>query len=391
MTTHTQNSDLIQTGSFTDALDFGASGDTWIIGSGVSVTSQTGSGVDSNGFSDNTLMNYGFIVSLGANKYGVNLYHGSELVVNAAGAEIISSGTESFSAAVHLEGPNGDHVDNLGTISAVENGINFDQEAAGIGVFNNGTIFGELCGIKDQSFTDGGTFTNAGTISSKSDAIVAGGNIFPTIVTTVKNLFGATISAPVNAIVVGTLELTNFGSILGNVRTTSSGTSVIINKGVITGQVLLEGEGNDTFNGAGGRSGAITATGNDIIILGKGSAQLHVGGGSDTITAGPGHDQFIFDSALAGQVEIIKKFVHGNDKIVLSLSDFAGLGTAGLALSAMHFDIGHATHANPEIVYNATNGFLFYDANGSAPGGLTHFATLAGHPAISHADFILEA
>jgi hypothetical protein len=41
------------------------------------------------------------------------------------------------------------------------------------------------------------------------------------------------------------------------------------------------------------------------------------------------------------------------------------------------------------IVYNPTNGRLSYDANGSVPGGETHFATLAPHLELSSGDFLV--
>ncbi|MGO4835376.1 calcium-binding protein, partial [Rhizobiaceae sp. 2RAB30] len=41
------------------------------------------------------------------------------------------------------------------------------------------------------------------------------------------------------------------------------------------------------------------------------------------------------------------------------------------------------------IIYNTTTGALIYDSNGNAAGGAVHFATLAGHPAITAADFVV--
>src|SRR5258708_6716106 len=92
-------------------LDFNGSdtGDTWTIQANIFVTSQTGTGVDSNGATDNTLINNGHIVSLGSNKYGVNLYNGTEILINEGGADIFSAGTSSFSAGVHFDGTTGNH------------------------------------------------------------------------------------------------------------------------------------------------------------------------------------------------------------------------------------------------------------------------------------------
>jgi hypothetical protein len=75
----------------------------------------------------------------------------------------------------------------------------------------------------------------------------------------------------------------------------------------------------------------------------------------------------------------------------LSESLFHGLGPLG-TLHAAHFGIdGNAHNALPQIVYNDHTGALYYDSNGDLPGGMIHFAMLAGHPPIGHATFMLEA
>ncbi len=150
------------------------------------------------------------------------------------------------------------------------------------------------------------------------------------------------------------------------------GNDTIINGDRINGDIFLGG--NSTFNGSGGTSGPI-----------------HVGGGNATITGGSGADRFVFDSALTGQFTKITNFTpKQHDKIVLSETDFTGLGPIGM-LNLKHFDNGTATHANPEIVYNQSTGFLYYDSNGSHHGGLHHIATRSSHPALTDASFIVEA
>jgi Ca2+-binding RTX toxin-like protein len=149
----------------------------------------------------------------------------------------------------------------------------------------------------------------------------------------------------------------------------------------------------DLFNSKYGTSGTIfTGTGHDTVLLGKGSASVHIDeAGNSTLTAGAGHDKFIFDEGLGGGKILIKHFNPLIDKIELSETFFHGLGALGL-LQPSHFGIdGNAHNHHPQIVYNDLNGFLFYDSNGDLPGGRTHFATLAGHPTISDGNFILHA
>jgi hypothetical protein len=380
MTSHTQSNDLIQTGAAADALDFGASGDTWTIATNVFITSQTGNGVNSNGFSNNILINNGYIASLASFGDGVFLSLGTESLTNNKNAEIFCSGQGGFAAAAALNGDVSNNLDNLGTIIGARYGALFFQAAAGITASNFGSIYGEVAGLDIERVAlspfDGGSIANFGSITSTNIGIFADEEPgHRHLVTVITNAARGTISGVSEAIDVGTLDLTNRGRIVGDIVVYGGGNSIIVNKakGSITGQIFLQGGGNDT------------------VVTGKSGIHIHVGTGNDSITAGSGHDQFIFDSALASQVETIKNFTHHLDKIVLSLSDFPTLGAPGVTLDAQHFDLGHATHANPEIIYNPGNGFLFYDANGKAAGGLTQFATLAGHPTISHADFSLIA
>jgi len=114
-------------------------------------------------------------------------------------------------------------------------------------------------------------------------------------------------------------------------------------------------------------------------------------GGHDKWTGGPGADRFVFDVALnPANLNTITNFTPSkHDKIVLSETDFAGLGPLG-RLDAGHFHLNHPVGANPQIVYVRSTGFLYYEPNGYL-GGHDHFATLSSHPFIHHADFIVEA
>jgi hypothetical protein len=52
---------------------------------------------------------------------------------------------------------------------------------------------------------------------------------------------------------------------------------------------------------------------------------------------------------------------------------------------------GNAHNHLAQIVYNESNGFLYYDSNGDLPGGQTHFARLAGHPQVGAGALVIEA
>ncbi len=174
------------------------------------------------------------------------------------------------------------------------------------------------------------------------------------------------------------------GTIIDNDNTSSGPTfgNDIING--VAGRDAIDGlDGNDSLNGL---------AGNDVLIGGSGNDTLIGGSGNDTLIGGSGNDQFRFDtgsvftSSSLG-VDIIDDFSVGTDKIhtfrntfnridntnsgQLSSSDFAVV-TSDLAVGS----------SSAEIVYNLSNGKLFYNANGSGAGlGFGgQFATINGSP-----------
>jgi Ca2+-binding RTX toxin-like protein len=74
----------------------------------------------------------------------------------------------------------------------------------------------------------------------------------------------------------------------------------------------------------------------------------------------------------------------------LSEGDFPNLGSIGV-LTTAHFHVGNPVNGNAQIDYTSGNGFLYYDPDGNGPDARVHFATLTTHPALIHADFIVEA
>jgi Ca2+-binding RTX toxin-like protein len=135
---------------------------------------------------------------------------------------------------------------------------------------------------------------------------------------------------------------------------------------------------------------AINLTGSSVgqLVLGNAGANVLDGkGGTDTLVGYGGADTFAFTSALgAGNVDVIADFVSGTDKIALDDAVFTALGLG--ALSANAFVIGSAAlDADDRIIYNSSNGGLFYDADGNGAGAAVQFATLSGAPALIASDF----
>jgi Ca2+-binding RTX toxin-like protein len=143
-------------------------------------------------------------------------------------------------------------------------------------------------------------------------------------------------------------------------------------------------------------TGNINGTGNaatNAVIGNNGNNVLAGGAGNDTLRGGAGRDAFVFDTPLnaSTNVDRITDFTHGTDTIRLAHADFTALAVGALPAGAFYANpSGASAHATGDrIVYDAANGALFYDANGSKPGGATQFATLNPHLALSAGDFFV--
>ena len=166
---------------------------------------------------------------------------------------------------------------------------------------------------------------------------------------------------------------------------------------------LNGGSGNDTLSGYDGQDKLIGGDGNDVLSGGIGEDVLDGGKSSDTLTGEQGRDQFLFNTNSkfkSGDIGIdtIADFEHDIDKIVLdkttfnSLSSKAGNGFSTKTEFAVVKTDEAADRSKGEIVYNSTNGNLFYNPNGvvsgSSGGGL--FAVLTGNPKLTASDFVLQ-
>jgi cysteinyl-tRNA synthetase len=127
--------------------------------------------------------------------------------------------------------------------------------------------------------------------------------------------------------------------------------------------------------------------GNDTVNGRDGDDRLNGGLGSDTLTGGTGADRFIFNTRLgAGNVDTIKDFVPGSDRIVLDRDIFAKIDKGALADGA--FETGtEASGSDVRIVYDGGTGALYYDADGSGDVKAVQFAKIGMGLALGAADF----
>ena len=166
------------------------------------------------------------------------------------------------------------------------------------------------------------------------------------------------------------------------------------------------GAGNDVLRGGGGAGEdiLIAGAGNDALDGASGGDLLHGQGGKDalagragrdTLCGGAGADQFVFNTALnaGANVDRVTDFSAVDDIVKLDDDVFTALATGALSSGAFHSGPGAAAgqDAGDRIVYNTSNGCLYYDPDGPAGAAATLFCTLAGAPAITAADFFVAA
>ena len=147
--------------------------------------------------------------------------------------------------------------------------------------------------------------------------------------------------------------------------------------------------------------------GNDWVLGSDGNDTLSGGAGNDTLMGGLANDRFAFTTeVVSGGVDLILDFqaLAGNsDWIVLDRTGFNSLN-GSTVLSAAEFRSGGgataAATAAERIIYNSTNGNLYYDSDGLGGAASIQFATLAavapaaGQPAVlpslTAASFVLQ-
>lgn len=149
--------------------------------------------------------------------------------------------------------------------------------------------------------------------------------------------------------------------------------------------------GNDTLIGGAGNDYLDGGEDNDIIVGGAGNDRLVGYIGNDTLIGGAGNDTFVMSSFGARGVNIITDFTSGQDKMELHRSFFSGLTASNLTFASVTSD-QQAAISEAKIVYNSTNGSLFYNQNGamdSFGGAGGQFASLTPNLMLGVSDFVV--
>jgi len=131
------------------------------------------------------------------------------------------------------------------------------------------------------------------------------------------------------------------------------------------------------------------------LAAGAGSDTLAGGAGNDTLSGGAGGDTFILDVAPgSANFDVITEFTSGADRIRLDANAHANLGfggdfSAGDARFAANAT-GTAQDGSDRVVYNTSNGQLWYDADGNGAGVAQLLATLTAAPTLAATDFVVD-
>lgn len=154
-----------------------------------------------------------------------------------------------------------------------------------------------------------------------------------------------------------------------------AGTQDAVENLVLSGNAAINGFGNALDNTIAGNSGANVLTGF---------------AGNDVLFGGGGADSFVFRSALNANtnVDSIIDFDVTQDTMQLENLYMSALGNGALDSDAFHIGSA-AVDAEDRIIYNAGNGSLSYDADGTGGEAAIRFASLDPGLALANVDFLV--
>lgn len=142
------------------------------------------------------------------------------------------------------------------------------------------------------------------------------------------------------------------------------------------------GDGDDILTG-GFRAALFGDAGNDLFDPGDRF-------GVFDMTGGTGADVFLFDDGAGDQDNTILDFASGVDTLRLDATEMAALGASGrLTAGDARFTAnssGTAQDSSDRLVYNTTNGLLWYDVDGNGATAALLIVRLTGAPSLAATD-----
>jgi cysteinyl-tRNA synthetase, unknown class len=150
---------------------------------------------------------------------------------------------------------------------------------------------------------------------------------------------------------------------------------------------MVYGEwGNDSINGGNGNDLLWGNDDNDTLSGDAGDDRLCGDRGDDVLTGGAGKDIFVyenFDPRTLGR-DTITDFEAGADKIELRANVFTELASKNWSFAVVDSNQA-ARSSSAQIIYNQTNGNLFYNDAGDSPA--VNFTNLSSKPVLAAKDF----
>lgn len=129
--------------------------------------------------------------------------------------------------------------------------------------------------------------------------------------------------------------------------------------------------------------------GKDLLQGMAGKDTISGGDGNDTLVGGSGKDVFVFDTKLnkSNNLDRVMGYKVADDTIWLDRQIFRKLVKAGPLSKSSFVEGAKAKDSNDFIGYDKSTGYLWYDANGSAPGSQVYFAKLKADLLMSASEF----
>lgn len=235
------------------------------------------------------------------------------------------------------------------------------------------------------------------TVDNSGDQVIEGERDFAnTGIDTVRAFASFTLGDTIeNLTLLESANINGTGNVFDNTITGNSGNN------------KLDGlDGKDQLSGFAGNDTLLGGAGNDFLFGGEDKDILTGKAGNDQLVGESGQDKFVYDTGAAFKsvdvgIDLITDFIHGTDKIVLDKTTFTTINSTadnGFSLAGEFEVVGSnaaAATSSADIIYNSTNGNLFYNQNGTAAGFGTgaQFATLGSttHPILSGTDFLIQA
>ena len=352
----------------------------------------TGTSADENvfGLGGNDTLNAGAgndILTGGAGNDTLNGGDGDDILIGGIGNDIMTGGA-GIDTASYADASGGVNVSLLVTKAQLISGLGSDtisQVENLIGSSFNDVLTGNALANSISGGAGNDVIVLSATAHFASGEIISGGEGIDELRVADTKAGTLTLSSDITGI-----ELITIGTGTGGVGSAAlTGAAAInVNASMMSDAITLMGNGGaNVLTGGSGDDYLYGNGGNDTLIGGDGYDCLLGGLGADVLTGGAGADAFIFNTAIAKNIDRVTDFSRiDGDAIFLSQSIFGTLAVGNLNFDA--FWTGTAAHdVTDRIIYNSTTGALFYDADGTGKTQAVQIATLSTALNLSSYDF----